>query len=126
MIKDFSLSKYFIIGIINSSLGYIIILSLTYLGLLAEVSNLFGYIIGIFVSYFLNKKYNFKTNNQDKKEFLRFLFTVFIAYILNLITLFITYRVLNIDVYISQVLAGIAYFIVGYILSKKYVFIERR
>jgi putative flippase GtrA len=45
--------RYGIIGVINTLIGYGVLFYLTYIGVLAELSNLFGYVVGFVVSYFL-------------------------------------------------------------------------
>lgn len=92
---------------------------------MAELSNFLGYAIGILLSYFLNKKYNFKSNNSHVKDFPRFAISMFTAYIVNLIILMVIFRYYELSFYLAQVLAGVGYVLVGYILSKYYVFIEK-
>ena len=93
-----------------------------YIGLIAELSNFIGYLVGFFISYFLNKKFNFKSTNSHKKDLPKFIISMGIAYIMNLIVLFITYRIFVINVYLSQILAGVVYVFVGYLMSKFWVF----
>ncbi len=114
--------KYSVIGVFNTFVGYGIIFVLVYFGLFPELSNFIGYFIGFFVSYFLNKKYNFKSKNHHKEDFPRFLLSMSIAYLSNLLVLVICYRFLDINVYLSQVFAGVVYVLVGYSLSKIWVF----
>lgn len=114
--------KYGIIGVFNTLVGFGIIFFLFFLGVYPELSNFIGYVIGFFVSYFLNKKYNFKSENSHKKDLPKFLLSMSLAYILNLLVLIICYRYLDVNVYISQVLAGVVYVLTGYILSKVWVF----
>ena len=121
MIKS-HFSIYLLIGLFNTSIGYIVIFYLTYINVMPEVSNFIGYFIGVFSSYFINKKYNFKSNNKHKKELPKFLLSMLISYVINLLILIICYRVLDWNVYLSHALAGIAYTITGYLMSKYFVF----
>lgn len=114
--------KYGIIGIFNTFIGYGLTFYLFYIGLIAELSNFIGYLVGFFISYFLNKKFNFKSTNSHKKDLPKFIISMGIAYIMNLIVLFITYRIFVINVYLSQILAGVVYVFVGYLMSKFWVF----
>ena len=91
-------------------------------GFSPEVSNLAGYVVGIFVSYVLNKYFTFKKNKKSKKEFFKFALSMLIAYLLNFLTLLICYRILNIDKYLSQIIAGVIYTLSGFIFSKFYAF----
>jgi len=117
-----TLIKYGLIGIFNTFIGYGLTFLLFYIGILAELSNFIGYIIGFFVSYYLNKKYNFKSKNSHKKDMPKFIVSMLVAYIVNLIVFSLFYRYLEMNAYLSQVIAGIFYVAIGYILSKIYVF----
>ncbi len=119
-----SFIKYGLIGVINTIFGYGIIFILIYFGVVAEISNFLGYFFGFFLSYYLNKKYNFKSTRSHKEDLPKFIAGMGIAYILNLLTMVIAYRVLGIDVYISQIIAGVVYTLSGYILSKVWIFKE--
>ena len=114
--------KYLLVGLINTVIGFGIIFIMMFCGFSPEVSNLVGYVVGIFVSYILNKYFTFKQRKKSKKEFFKFTLSMLIAYSLNLLTLLICYRILNIDKYLSQIIAGVIYTLSGFILSKFYVF----
>lgn len=116
--------KYALIGVVNTSVGFGVIFLLMYLSVVAEISNLIGYIVGFFVSYTLNRSYNFKSRNRHREDFPKFLVSMAIAYILNLLTLVILYRVLEFNPYFAQILAGVIYTLSGYTLSKYWVFKE--
>lgn len=117
-----SLVKYILVGITNTLIGYTLIFFFIFVGIYPEVSNLFGYGFVMIISYFLNKKFTFKSQNSHSKEFSRFLLSMGLAYVLNLLTLMIGYRFFEINVYVSQILAGGVYTMSGYILSKNWVF----
>lgn len=119
---DISLLKYLCVGIVNSILGYAIIFILIYVGVIAEISNFLGYFIAIFVSFYLNKYFTFNNGVKNKLQILKFMFSMVISYILNLIVMSFSYRILEINVYISQILGGFVYTFTGYLLSKNWVF----
>lgn len=119
---DISLLKYLCVGIINSILGYAIIFILIYVGVIAEISNFLGYFIAIFVSFYLNKYFTFNNGVKNKLQILKFMFSMVISYILNLIVMSFSYRIIEINVYISQILGGFVYTFTGYLLSKNWVF----
>lgn len=114
--------KYGIIGVFNTIVGYSIIFLFMYIGVIPELSNALGYFFGIIISYYLNKYYTFKTKEKSKKELLQFILSMLIAYSINLFILFLSYRIMSLNPYISQILAGISYTITGYLLSKYWVF----
>lgn len=117
-----SFVKYGVIGLVNTIIGYGLIFTFMYLGILAEISNFLGYFVGFFVSYSLNKKYNFKSQNSHKRDLPKFLISMSIAYIFNLLTLIACYRFFGLNSYLSQIIAGAIYTLSGYILSKIWVF----
>ena len=121
---DRNFIKYIAIGLLNTLFGYGLIFLFFFYGVIAEVSNLLGYVAGFLLSYFLNKKYNFKSDSTHKKDFPKFILSMFIAYLANLSTMVFFYRYLQYDFYISQIVAGVVYMFIGYFLSKNYVFVK--
>lgn len=122
-LNDFTL--YLIIGAANSALAYtLIFLLLLILKIPPELSNFIGYTVGFCVSYILNKKYNFKSYHSHKKEFPKFIISMGIAYLVNLSVVSITFRVFELNVYVSQLAGGFFYVITGYLMSKHFVFRE--
>ena len=85
--------RFIFIGVINTITGLGAIYLLMYFGLSNYMSNFIGYIIGLLISFFLNKYYVFK-NYSDKNstylQFIKFLVIFLIAYIGNLFTLYIS------------------------------------
>ncbi len=124
-ITDKHFYKYLGIGVVNTIVGYSIIFSLMYIGLNAFMSNFTGYLIGITVSYYLNKKFNFKSNKPHKEVFPKFFLSLFVAYLSNLGVLAVSIKLLMIDKYISQIIAGIIYVIIGFLGSKYFTFYNK-
>ncbi len=114
--------NYSFIGIINTFIGYLIIFYLTYINIIPEFANITGYCVGFILSFFLNKKYNFKSDRKYRKEVPKFILTVTISYMLNLLVLILLYRILNINIYISQLIASVVYLGAGFLLSYFYIF----
>ena len=114
--------RYILVGGFNTLIGYTIIASLFYVGFFPELSNFIGYFIVIFISYFLNKKYTFRSEGSYKKNLTRFILSMLIAYLFNLLTFEIFYRILSVNIYLSQIYAVVVYALIGYFLSKKWVF----
>lgn len=121
-ILQYSFIKYLIVGVFNTLVGFGVIFILMHIGLLPEMANFIGYLCGIIVSFVLNKYFTFKSKNYLKKEFIKFVASMGIAYLINLLVLIVLYRYFGVNEYISQIIAGIFYTISGYILSKFYAF----
>lgn len=91
-------------------------------GLSAEASNAAGYAIGLAVSYMAHKIWTFKSQMSHKKEIPKFLASVGTAYGLNLLTLVICVRVLNINPYLSQLISGGVYVATSFFFLKYFTF----
>jgi putative flippase GtrA len=122
-IKKFNIfSRYLLVGIINTIVGYGIIFSLMFIGISPEISNIIGYAIGIMVSYTLNKVYTFQSKAHPKKEFPKFVLSLLTSYGLNFLTLVLCIHILKINPYISQIISGAVYTLSGFVFLKYFAF----
>ncbi len=113
------------VGVINTLIGFTIIFACMYLARLGpEISNLIGYVCGVIISFFLNKKYTFNSNKKGHKEAIRFLIVFGIAYTANLLVLYILIHNIHISKDFSQIYAGIVYTVTSYLMNKYYVFTD--
>ena len=119
---DKSTIIYGVVGIINTIVGYGIMFGLTFMGVMPEVANALGYGIAFIVSYLLNRRFTFQSKHTHRRDFTRFVIASTLAYITNLLTLIICYRILSWSEYISLIIASIVYVIVGYLLHKFWTF----
>jgi putative flippase GtrA len=116
-------SRYLLVGVANTALGYVVIFGCMYLGKLTpELSNATGYVVGLLTSYFLNRHFTFRSTRRHNAEFVRFVIVFLTAYAANLIVLVIFVRGLGIHAAISQVIAGVVYIGTAYLLNKRFVF----
>ena len=115
--------KFIFIGILNTLIGYSIIFSLLYLvGINYILSNAVGYIVGLCVSFYLNKYYNFKTASRKTIEFFMFCASFLVSFAINNITLILLIECFSLPKYISIIIAGCIYTSIFYLLSRIYVF----
>jgi len=91
-------------------------------GMAPETSNFIGYAVGLIASYLLNKLYTFKQNSKRRGEFTKFLAVFAFAYSLNFLSLLVLVRGLGINQFLSQVLAGMVYISISYLMNKCFVF----
>ncbi|WP_373309355.1 GtrA family protein [Laribacter hongkongensis] len=91
------------------------------LGFSPYTSNFFGYVIGIFCSFFLSRNFVFFASGDSRKQLVRFFFAFCIAYIANFGILHVCLR-LNVDEVISQIVAGIFYLSFMFAFSRVWVF----
>ncbi len=112
--------KYNIVGIANTAVGFSIIFFLMFLGVSATYSNAIGYFIGSILSYYLNKKYTFKSNEKNRALAVRFFAVLAVSYGLNFIAL--KWLLSFINPYFAQLIAAIVYTLSSFLLSKFFVF----
>ena len=114
--------RYALVGVANTAVGLGVIFVLMYMGAKPEVANLLGYIVGFFNSYFLNKKFTFKSHNSHKQDFVRFGVAMGVSYLINLAVLVVLHYEFGVDKYLSQIIANVSYTISGYAISKLWAF----
>ena len=116
--------RYLLSGFINTLATYITsIIFLKIFNLFLLFSNFLGYVVGIFVSFYLNRNFVFKSKKPEiKKQFYKFIFACLISYFINLIFLIIFSYIFKLKDDFSQILSMATYSISFYILSNKYIF----
>jgi len=114
--------KYLLVGIINTIVGYVIIFSLMFVAVPPEISNIIGYIMGVIVSYTLNKIYTFQSKDHPKREFPKFVLSLLTSYGLNFLTLILCIHIFKVNPYISQIISGAVYTISGFVFLKYFAF----
>jgi len=116
-------SRFLLVGIANTALGYAVIFACMYLaGLSPELSNAAGYTVGLLASYFLNRHFTFRSAQRRSTEFVRFALVFLTAYTANLAVLIVLVHALAVHAGLSQVIAGVIYIGTAYLLNKHYVF----
>lgn len=97
-----------------------------YFGFNYYISNSFGYIIGLIISFFLNKYYvfkNYRGNENTYIQFVKFIVIFLIAYAVNIFILYISLKYVN--AYLSQFFSMSIYTIVSFTLNKIFTFKRR-
>jgi len=117
------LLRYGAVGVINTGLGYAVIFACMYLlGLGAVASNVAGYAVGLIVSYSLNRTFTFRSTGARRAEMVRFLVIFLLAYLANLGVLVALVHTFKLHEGLAQVVSGVVYFGLSYLLNKYYVF----
>lgn len=115
--------RYVIAGIINTIIGYSIFIYLVYvLEINPFYSNITSYIIALFVAFILNKYFVFNVEDKQIKRFIMFIISFIIAYSINLVVLFLSLNIFNLNPAIAQIFAMIFYTFIFYLLNKFIVF----
>ncbi|RYF28397.1 MAG: GtrA family protein [Comamonadaceae bacterium] len=117
------LLRFAMVGVLNTALGYAVIFGCMYLlGIGAVVSNVLGYAVGLVVSYSLNRSFTFRSSGARRAEMIRFVAIFLLAYLANLGVLVLLIRRVGWHEGVAQVIAGVVYFGLSFVLNKYYVF----
>lgn len=85
---DKTFFRFVIVGVINTIIGYSIIMFLFHLiGLTYSLSYFLSYMIGIIISFFLNRQFVFFSKKNKSKEFIKFLIAFAISYSISYLAL---------------------------------------
>lgn len=79
-IIDKSFLKFLLVGIVNTGVSFVFMFLLEDLGYWA--STLIAYIVGAGVSFFLNKKYTFNSEEKLSKSAIKFAISVTLCYLI--------------------------------------------
>lgn len=109
-------------GLVNTIVGFAVILSAMALNFSPIVANVAGYAVGFILGFVLSKKFVFRSDGRFVSESIRYLLAFVISFLLNLLVLHIALNNLNFNALASQVVAAISYTIFMYILTRFFVF----
>lgn len=116
------------VGAINTGVSLFVILVLSqWVGLHYMLSNFCGYIIGLFLGFTLHFKVTFKAkrHNSNKRvwEYLKsFSAIFFIAYLIQLLLLYVMVKVIVIDDALAQVIAVGSYTVISFAGNRFWTF----
>jgi putative flippase GtrA len=115
--------KFAIVGIANSLVGLTaIFLCKGLFGLGDALANFCGYVIGLAVSFALNRGWTFQHAGRVFPAIARFLTVFGLAYLLNLVTVLVSIHSFRIDAYLSQAIGVVPYTVLFYIGSRYFAF----
>ena len=121
------LVRFLLVGVVNTLVGLGIIYSAMYfLRLDIASANAMGYLIGILVSFSLNKTWTFGSSDRIVSSFVRYLLVLAIAYVANLATVLFVHSRFFLDPYLAQAMGIIPYTAIGYLGSRYFAFREQR
>ena len=118
MLKQFI--TYNAVGIVNTVVGFGLILFLMLLGVSPVLSNIVGYGVGAILSYYLNSKYTFDMKARSANQGVKFFAILFLAYGLNMLTL--QWMLDSINPYIAQGMAAFVYSLSAFLMAKFFIF----
>ncbi len=95
-----------LIGVVNTLLGLMIYLSLVYLGTYYVVALVVDYVFGIIFSFFMNKRYTFRST--DRTSYVMFYKMIYVyvgMFFLNIILLTTTVEIFGMNEYLGQIIS---------------------
>ena len=115
-------NRFLVTGSINTLVGFGTIFLLMFLGFTPQISNICGYAVGLTVSFILNRHWVFQASDASvKRQVAYFLLIFMIAFGANYLVLSML-LIASVNAWLSQILAGVCYTVVFYVLNKRVVF----
>ena len=117
-------SKFILVGILNTLVGYLLFALLIYLGVFYLLSLTVSHILAVIHSFLWNKYFTFKSKNEVKGEIIKFALVYTSIYLVNFLLLYIWTGILKVSPFISQffilfVITTISFFGQRYWVFKK-------
>lgn len=116
------LTKFILVGLLNTSLGYGLFTLLIYIKINYLVALTLSHIIATCHSYIWNRYFTFKSRNKIKKEIFKFFLIYAIIYIMNFTILYLSVHFLNFKPLISQLFILAAITTISFIGQRFYTF----
>jgi len=116
------ITRYTGSGLLNTVVGFFVILSAMAIGFSPMISNVTGYAVGFMMGFVLSKKFVFRSEGHFVTESIRYLGAFTASFLLNLFVLHVTLTYLNIHAVLCQIMSAIAYTICMYLLIRFFVF----
>ncbi len=116
--------RFLLVGVLNTLVGYSAILTFQLvLGMSATVANAGGYLVGMSVSYVLNRRYTFKSQRGHRAGLSAFAAAGAACYAVNLLVLTLVMNMApNAHPALAQAAAVAAYTLSFYVASRHLVF----
>lgn len=118
--------RFGVVGLVNTALGYAVILAGLALGWGDLVSNAAGYAVGLLAGFALNRRWTFGSQaGRSASEGRRYLLVFLAAYCANLAVLALTRSLGFVESPLAQLAGLCTYSILFYLGSSRYVFVSR-
>lgn len=114
--------RYGAVGLVNTGVTALVIFLLKLTGIHYVFYTLAGYAVGITISFFLNRKFTFRSNGKTSKQALKFLLVTGSLLALTQLLQYLLIDVAGINETIGVILGMVFYTGTGYILNRLFVF----
>jgi putative flippase GtrA len=119
MLFDATFVRFIVVGVINTAVGYALILILFHLvGFSYHISYLISYIFGFILSFFLNRRFVFFSQQSQLKEFLKFTLAFLFSYLASYALLFAMIESALLPTNIAFLLSMGLYSLLFYLLNR--------
>lgn len=127
MQKHWQIGRFGLTGIVNTVVGYGVILLCLSIGIGDYLANAIGYGTGFLLSFALNRRFTFGLSGQVQKgEVARFAVALTLAFAVNLVVLTVGRAFFGEGYALVQLPALATYTAVFYVLSVRLVFVSRQ
>ncbi len=122
--KEFyTMLRYGAVGLVNTGVTAVVIFLLKLTGLHYSLYTLAGYAVGITISFFLNRRFTFrKQDNKASRQLIKFLSVTISLLLLTQLLQYILIDLAGINETISVIIGMVFYTGTGYILNRHIVF----
>lgn len=125
--------NYLIVGVATTVFCWVVRLVFAYTIFHVEIAwqnaavNVIGWVFGVIFAYFTNRKFVFKSTQPDMwKEFIQFSAGRVGTLILDVVCMYVMVNLMHWDYAVSMILVSVLVMIGNYILSKFFVFTEKK
>lgn len=114
------------VGVLNTAVGLCVIFAAKwYLHLGDVAANALGYSVGLLLSFALNSRWTFGYRGPRLWALAKFTMVTAVAYAMNLVTVLVAIRVLDVNGYLAQAAGIVPYTLTAYLGSKYVAFHSR-
>ena len=118
--------RFLLVGSFNTISSYTLIIFLhSLLSLDLYFSNFIGYLLGLIISFILNRNFVFKVQGKIVGQFVKFIFSFFLSYFLNILVFYISSEFINLNNYLSLLIASLFYTLSFFITCNFFTFKKR-
>lgn len=117
--------RFGLVGLLNTAVGGGAIFIFQYSGMNPYFANLFGYCLGMVLSFILNRNWTFKSDLMDVGRKRSFILVVCVSYSLNFLTLALAEEIFGMSEVLSQLPAMVIYSIANFFGQRNFVFVNK-
>jgi putative flippase GtrA len=115
--------RYVLVGVANTFVGLgVIYAAMYFLHFSDALANSMGYLVGVIISFFLNRNWTFAHTGSIAPALARFIGVLLVAYFANLATVLALIDIWGFNPYVAQAVGVLPYTALGYFGSRYFAF----